>query len=60
MPSRLPPKRISLARIGFLRRRFAVDQIGRGFGQRLVRVAGAGVFGVLLFERGDFFARRGT
>ena len=36
----------------------AVDQIGDRLGQRLVRVAGAGIFRVLLFQRGNFVLRQ--
>ena len=45
---------------GFRGRVRAVDQIGRGLGQRLVRDAGAGIFRVLLFQRGDFLLATGT
>jgi len=34
-----------------------VNQIGDGFRQRLVRDARAGIFRLLLFQRGDFFLR---
>ena len=43
---------------GFRAWRRAVNQIGRGFGQCLVRDARAGIFGVLLLQRLDFFARQ--
>src|SRR5882762_2313639 len=38
----------------FLGRARAVDQVRGGFGQRFVRRASAGVFGMLFFQAGDF------
>ena len=54
MPSRPPPKRISLGAHGLGGGGGAVDQIGHGFGQRLVGGAGFGPGGVLRGQRGDF------
>jgi hypothetical protein len=40
------------------RGRRAVNQIGRGLGQRLVRDARAGIFRLLLFQRRNFLLRQ--